>query len=222
MQVVVLGTGRSGTNMILETLRGNDIFIPSISVEDKHVFNRGGIIYPDYYLTKSDIEYTPWAMFANAMNLNLDMKIIWAIRDPRDTVLSKLYRGRQSEYWAYDATTWGCIGTMNMAFGFFLMLTSTYSERVYAVRMEDMLLNQEEVVKHMCGWIGIEYKDDMKYFYTRMREKSKGYTNIDLGEIGKYKRLDTIYDGFFKDKHEEVDLIFNNIKYITQFFGYKL
>lgn len=220
MQVIVLGSGRSGTNIAVDMLAGNTYFVPTLSIEDKRIFLRGAIVYPEGYLTKTDIEYTPFATLAPALNYNPDMRIVWTIRDPRDMALSKIYRGRQSENWAYDATTWGCIGNIQMMLGFFLMLTATFGNRVYVVRMEDMLRETEKVAKHICSWLGIEYQEEMIYFYKRMRESSKTYTSIDLNEIEKYKRLDTIFDGYFKDKLEEVNFIFNNIANVTHFLGY--
>ena len=220
MQAIVLGSGRSGTNIALEVLAGNKYFTPTVTIEDKLIFLRHGIVYPDGYLSKTDIEYTPFAMFMHVMQMNPNMRIIWTIRDPRDMALSKIYRGRQSEPWAYDATTLGVIGEIYSMFGFFLKAYTIFNNRIYIVRMEDMLRHTELVVKDMCAWLGIEYNDSMPKFYTRMREKTKTYTSIDLGELEKYKRLDTIYDGYFKDKHDEIKLIFDNISIVTQFFGY--
>ena len=55
MSVVVIGCGRSGTNITLEILRGSPQLIASLEPENKNLCD--GSIYDSYYLTKCDTWY---------------------------------------------------------------------------------------------------------------------------------------------------------------------
>jgi len=144
---IVCSGGRSGTNLALESLRGNPYFKVSNVIEDKYVFVREEELI-DRYLTKTDVVYCPtYKHFKQFMIKNSNANIIWTVRHPYDWCLSKLYRGRPTEksLWKYsaDATIRGCLMDMSWMYSLLKELEKDYPLRIIRVRMEDLILNIE-------------------------------------------------------------------------------
>lgn len=220
--IVVMGNGRCGTNILLEILRGSKELNASKIPEDKTIFKRKDRIQKNY-LTKSDINYCDIEDIKKTIKNNPDIKILWMIRNPKDMCLSKIYRGQPGHdcsSLADDATFEGCMKDMNKMFRIYKELSS--NKNVKLVKMEDLLLSIENKTKEICRWIGINYQEDMKFFYKRMRnkQKAKRYKNIDLSVIDIWKRWKTIHNGWFKEKKNLVKKIFENTKEMVTYFGY--
>ena len=215
--VIVFGCGRSGTNLVLEMLRGNPYFVASEPPEDKLVFYRKG--YPENYLTKCDTIYCNWSLFSQYMNTISHCRIVWTVRDPRDMALSKIYRGYGR---ADDATLNGCLGDLFYMYGFYRMANDRFGDRIYTVKMENVITDIESISKDVCGWYGIEHHPDMLTPHLRMRHKGKRerYKSLDRFQIGLWKRYDEIYDGFFRNKREMGETLFNSLKPLVEYFGY--
>uniref|UniRef100_A0A6H1ZLI8 Putative sulfotransferase domain contining protein n=1 Tax=viral metagenome TaxID=1070528 RepID=A0A6H1ZLI8_9ZZZZ len=218
MKVVVFSAGRSGTNIALEVLRGNPYFLASDPPEDKAVFLRD-MAYPDRYLTKSDATYCrSYSFLKNVMEQNRDMFIVWTVRDPRDMCLSKIRRGfkRGSD----DATFDGCIADLFHMVDLHKRAMNDFKDRIYTIKMENILLDTEPEIKNLCRWLNIEYLEEMKFFYKRMRNKNKKkrYSDIDLSQIKMYRNQ--IYTSEVADYGINLVLLFLTIKPIINYFGY--
>lgn len=216
MAVFVVSCGRSGTNLILETLAGNSNLRPSDIIENKLLFKRPKK-YGKRYLTKCDTYYiSNTNQIVQLMRENPDAKIIWTIRDPRDMCMSKIYRGWKKK--AEDASIEGCLKDLSHMFDVYTYFTMFFSDRILVVKMEDLIRNIERESKKMCEFIGIEYEENMNYPYKRMRETKKKYTTLDRSQIELWKRYRTVYDGFFSDW--DLPNLFNEVKYLIEVFGY--
>lgn len=227
MSVVVVGCGRSGTNIVLEILRGSKKLIASEDPRDRRIFERG-YSYPDNYLTKYDIVYNDYRKIRNSLLLDKNMKIIWTWRDPRDICLSKMRRGVPVEEggdcrrYSPDGTEDGCVKNIELGYDIYTKLKKEFYSRVLMVKMEDVLMNTENEAKRICRFVGIPYDDNMVYFWKRMRNmaKAKRYKKKDLSQINMWKRWRTVYDGWFVDKAIDCNNIFDKLdKYIRK-LGY--
>ena len=229
MQVVVLSCGRSGTNMVLEILSGSPSLIPSDVVEDKQIFRDqvayGRVGIPDGYLTKCDTVYIDSPLqIGKTLDAYPDLKIVWTVRHPKDWVLSKLYRGRaksSNDSPSDDATLNGCVYDMNWMYTCYSYLKKNHGDRFIVVRMEDVINNLEYEATQMCISLNITYDDNMLNFISRMRHagKRQRYKTLDNSQIDMWKRMYDIYDGWFKNKTEQIE-VFEAVDYIVKEFGY--
>ena len=196
MPTLILSCGRTGTNMLLEVMRGSSILQPTTEyAEHKYVFRQCAKLEPKY-LSKCDTHYVDsLRQVSNLMEKNPDLKILWTLRDLRDAAMSKLFRGYQK---ADDATFDGCIKDISWMVEIYEHLQENYSDRIMAVRMEDMVMNFDETVHSICEFVDVPFEDSMRNFVDRYRNPEyAGYKEIDKSKYQMYKRKDTVYDGFF-------------------------
>lgn len=218
---VVFSSGRSGTNMVLSILEASESFYPTEPPEDKEVFKRNAI-YIDGYLTKSDTTYCRSYRynFAPVMLRNPAMRIVWPIRDPRDWAMSKLRAGwkRGSD----DATFEGCIADLYHMLDLFKRARKDFPERIYPIKMEDVILSTVDEIRRLCKWLNISYNDNMLEFYKRVRHSGKRarYNKIDKGQVALWKDWKNVYDGMLTTIDFDIEDLFKQLDHIIQFFGY--
>lgn len=224
MCVFILGTGRSGTNVILEILSGNSkLNSPGNGVEYKFGNPEK---YESNSLLKSDIVSFNTEDVLRVKDKNPDMKIIFTIRDPRDICMSKIKRGRPRSMggdcskFPDDGTVTGCIKNLRQMVKIYQDLQKY--EYCMLVRMEDVLLNIEFWTKMMCDFIGIPFEKNMLYFYNRMRNprKKERYDKIDLTQIQMWRNWKSVYNNFFIENHIDMGKIFFEIRDLVKYFGY--
>ena len=182
--------------MLLEVMRGSSVLQATTEyAEHKYVFRQCAQLEPNY-LSKCDTHYVDSArQVSNLMEKNPDLKILWTLRDLRAAAMSKLFRGYQK---ADDATFDGCIKDISWMVEIYEHLQENYSDRIMAVRMEDMVMNFDETVHSICEFVGVPFEDSMRNFVDRYRNvEYVGYKEIDKSKYQMYKRKDTVYDGFF-------------------------
>lgn len=229
MSVIVIGCGRSGTNMALEILSGSTELKATSQVEDKN-FTKHKTKVPDNYLSKCDTCYCTTKSLKSALQIHDNIKIIWTIRNPKDMCLSKLKRGLPISDGgdckgtiADDATYDGCIKDIEHMYNLYREISKDYSDRIVLIKMENLILNLEHEVKKICQKLGIKFNHKMLDFTSRMRNehKKKRYgNNIDKSQVDLWKNYKTIYNGFFKDA-DYIESLFNKVSYITKYFGYE-
>jgi hypothetical protein len=229
MSVLVLSCGRTGTNMLLEIMRGSSQLVATQVAEDKQVFRASKVLRKDY-LSKCDTVYVDSTTQVNdLMNKNPHLKILWTIRDPRDAALSKIYRGQPGNDGNYgiadDATHSGCLADFEWMKKIYDHLNETHSDRVKLVKMEDVILNFEETIHDICEFCDLPYEDSMQTFTGRYRLSSKAqrYKSLDKNQINIYKRKYEIYNNFFKDSHKhkiDLDVLFADLEPYINHFGY--
>lgn len=229
MGVAVIGAGRSGTNMVLEILTGHPEYRPTEPPEDKQLFTRKATYLPEY-LTKCDTLYCQtFGQMVSLMQSNPEMKLVWTIRDPRDMVLSKLRAGwRQGKPMVSDDATFeGCISDMYHMFDLWKRTYKMFT-RNFTVYFEHIINNAEEEIKALCEFLEIPYNDSMPKFYERMRHqgKKRRYGNkLDKGQVGLWKRWDTVYDHLFRPEKTnipvDIELLFDAMEPIVRYFRYE-
>lgn len=226
MAAIVHSAGRTGTNMVLEILRGSSYLEASSMPEDKQLFTRGGTV-PENYLTKCCTVYVPKPELQGAfLEANPHANIIWTIRDPRDMILSKMYRGRFGKEPAQfhdDATEEGVIQNINEMMECYYYLKEHYPQRMLVVKMEEVILNLEEETKQMCAFLKIPFERSMFDFVARMRqEEKKKYKTLDKGQLRLHAKLPEVYDGFFQTLEFKVEDFFPKVQFVMDEFGYRL
>lgn len=227
MSVIVLSCGRTGTNVALEILRGNPALCASSEVENKKLVEPVRI-YPENYLTKCDTIYFDNIKINKLLTENPDMKVIWTIRDPRDVVLSKIYRGQpntegRGNWTSADGTPKSSVLDIRAMITKYENILNNFSDRIMLVKMEDMIDNTEGLAKKMCNFIGINYHGNMTSFPKRMRNRHKVIRygdKIHKNQISLWQDVDNVYDGFFTKQKYNIKDTFSEIKDIIEYFNY--
>lgn len=224
MGVIVIGGGRSGTNIVLEMLRQSPSLDATTEVEDKLFARRGMYVYPGKYLSKCDTHYLTWDKLQQTLENNLRMSVVFTIRDPRDMCMSKIYRGQpghDTPVLSEDATIEGCIESIEHMLSIYRKLIQTYQERLHIIRMEHVLRDPENVAERLCVNLSIEYSPEMPKFYNHMRNwyKAKRYKYIDTNQIGMWQHWAHMYDGFFL--RYPMEDIFKRVYYMVKELGYE-
>lgn len=232
MSVIILSCGRSGGSMITEILASSSYLDPDIDIDNRELFKHNK--YPKDYLVKGpDTIHYRYEQLKDLMKTDLDMKIIWPVRHPYDMALSKIRRGqgqslggdKESEGLSADATPDGAIKNIYKMLDTYKKLISDFSDRVYLIKMEDIILNFQTSITELCEWIEIPYDEDMINFYKRMRNKYKKgrYNKLDISQINIWKKYPDIYNGFFKN-HNNINLqyICEKLNKIARYFDYEL
>ena len=140
--------------------------------------------------------------------------------------MSKFYRGQPGQdnhIIADDATVDGCIEDLKWMETIHNYLTDKYSRNTLTVKMEDIILNFDRTIESICGFCAFE-RENMISFTNRYRNsfKSDRYKDIDKSQVELYKRIDTVYEGFFtQDKNKEINEVFEQIKLLLLKYGYE-
>jgi hypothetical protein len=216
--------------MLLEILSGSSYLDQTEVIEDK-TFCTSGSVFPDRYLSKCDTWYCNKDDLKITLNRNPSMKILWTIRNPKDMCLSKLRRGRPiseggdcHDGVSADATYDGCMFSLRKMFDLYKTVEAEFADRLLVVKMEDIIRDIEGTTVCICEFIGIPFEKNMLYFMSRMRNrfKKKRYGNgVDKTQLDLWKRYRLIYDGFFTDKVELVERLFDDVSFISEEFGYQ-
>jgi len=230
MPVIVLGCGRSGTNMLLSLMRGSSCLQATKLIEDKRFAGRKRL-YPLSYLSKCDTTYCSPRRLRATLGRNPEMRVLWAIRNPKDICLSKIRRGQPAEnggdcaagVLSPDSTAAGCIQSLEKMFELYKGVATEFGERVLVVKMEDVILTTEEEARRICIFLSIPFEAAMLDFAARIRHKQKlrRYgAKIDKSQVDLWEQWDEVYDGFFKDSSIDIEGLFTAVEHITSYFGY--
>jgi len=223
MSVLVLSCGRTGTNLLLEVLRGSTHLRATQIAEDKTLFHYCPDLRKDY-LSKCDTVYVKTLQRIDALfNRNPNLKVLWTIRDLRDTALSKIYRGQpghDTPILADDATLEGCLDDLKWMTQVYRHIEKKYPDRIKVVKMEDMILQFDNTLEEICSFLEIPVEGGMKDFIGRYRNdfKAQRYKKLDKSQVGLYNRVNEIYGGFFKTHDIDLKVLFERLQpYLKEF-----
>jgi hypothetical protein len=229
MQVLVLSCGRTGTNMLLEILRGSSYLKATDFAEDKTLF-RDGRVLEDGYLSKCDTVYiSNSGQIDRIFKQNPNLRILFTVRDWRDCAMSKFYRGQPGKdnvVLADDATVNGCLEDIEWMNNIYDYIREKYPHNILTIKMEEIILDFDRRIEEVCKFCALVFeKEKMISFTDRYRNnfKSGRYNELDKSQVKLHERLDTVYNGFFKDeKHnEDIKEVFNQVKPYLEKFGYE-
>jgi len=227
MSVVVLSCGRTGTNVALEILRSAPQLSASSKPENKELVQPVKK-YKENYLTKCDTIYFNNELINYLLTKNPHMKVIWTVRDPRDIILSKIFRGQpntegRGNWTSADGTPEAAISDIRAMVMKYENIVNNFPDRIMLVKLEDMISETEDIAKKMCKFIGIEYDEGMLAFPSRMRNshKTKRYGNkVDKTQVSLWSKVNEIYGGFFSNQKYDINETFKDIEDIIKYFNY--
>jgi len=204
--IFITGSGRSGTTIHLELLR---TYCPDVTVhkdvEDRQLFKRDPTTLPLTYAVKLTTNWYDLADIKTFMEANPNMKVIYTQRDPRDIVISKMYRGLPrdlggdgSNQLSADATPQGAISDMQHAWDVYTFLRETHPTRLLVVKLEDTILNTAAQIERIARFLNLKYVPFTGEVPMRDNYKRARYgTKIDKSQVGLWRRIDHIYNGYF-------------------------
>ena len=117
----------------------------------------------------------------------------------------------------------GAVQAVKNMYQIYFLCKSRHPDRVYEIKMEDIILDRQKVRKDFSQWIGIEYDGKDPEFWAKSKKpehnaryKGKLVSNIDL-----YKDLENNYEGRFKKYQNVIDKVVDCFKGEMEFMGYE-
>jgi len=226
MRILITGAGRSGTTLVREVIIGLGLITfycdGRSKEEDGYFFDRKDL--PENYGTKLT---TPNKLNENNYNIdNLvkfmkkydDLHIVFSFRHPVDICMSKIVRGQThsdggDKYWegiSPDGTVETAIRAVKLMYDIYKEIKKSFPERVYVVKMENLILQPRKEISKVAKFFGVRVTKRALVFY---RYNSNPYqfrrygTGLDKSQVDLHKRWDTAYDGFFKNREEDIKKI---------------
>ncbi len=231
MRILVTGTGRSGTCLLVEIPRGLDAVVFSKAVEDRKFFKYKTL--PENYGTKLVTEHPTFTMknMISFMERYEDLRLIFSLRHPVDIFMSKIRRGqkasdggdRTGEWIADDATVESAIAVTEDFYEKYSTAVAYFPTRVMAVKLEDVIFFPEKTVQKIADWLGVKTTERAHRFYQYDRNKyhEKRYCGrIDSSQVGLHKHWKIVYGGFFKDRATDIQEAINHFSCIIKEWGY--
>jgi len=205
MSCIVFGWGRSGSHLLLELIRSSGQFQASKKIYDRKIFDSPREL-PEKYLTKIDHTFVNFPALESLVELNPHLKFVWSVRDPRDMILSKLYRGRIGEERsvpAADGEYHTVIPDLMIAYNLYSACRNHWPDKTIFTRMEDVILNTRDIAENLCRFLDVKYSSQMLDFCKNMRDEinyKRDYNaKLEKSRIGIWQKWGYVYDCFFHE-----------------------
>ncbi len=224
MRILISGNGRTCSNWLLASMGGTGLFELYHRVEDRGVYRRREL-HKDY-LSKVCIENKgiDEDLFRELLGKHEDLRILWCIRHPVATAMAKIKRGSTSEGVpkAVDATPEEACKWVMKSYNMFKALSDT--AKVIGVRQEGLILNGLQTIKDIFTVLGITGHNDDYCERILMNFKKTGNSGqmarygdkIDISQAYIHENPETAYDGFFKDRTEDIEYIKNTLGHLVE------
>lgn len=224
MRILITGPGRGGTTLLREVVVGLGVarFHGGVySKEEDWGFFEYDVL-PENYMTKlttrnppdRDMGYTHENLVKH-MEKHDDLHLVFSIRHPVDTCMSKIVRGQKHSDGGYkwweavssDGTVEGAIRSMMVMRDIYRVVKSRYPQRVLAVRMEDLILDSKTTVSKIAEFLHCEVTKRSLVFY---RYNSNPYqfreygTDLDKSQVNLHEKWESAYGGYFKNKEADI------------------
>lgn len=227
MAAIVISCGRTGTNIVLDSLRVSPKLNATFNIHDENSVKVGKKVDSNYF-SKADTDAISKKQLITFIEKNKHIKIIGTIRHPYDIILSKIYRGQpntegRGNWNSWDSSPKNCIHSIKNAYCIHQYLLNTYPSQFRIIKMENLILQTENELQKLCKFLNIPYIDSMKNFPKRMRNKhkKKRYKKIDKLQINLWKRYTEIYSGFFNNYNVNLEDLFKKVTLIAKEYGYE-
>lgn len=202
MRILVTGAGRGGTNLVRAVVKELNVVNFTVKEEDRELFNHKAL--PENYGTKLTTENKGFTIknIAKLMNDHNDLCIVFSLRNPVDNCMAKMVRTTSS-----DSPIEIAIATVKYTYLLHKMLTGLFPRRVYTVKMDDLILRPDIMVDKIAQFLRVKPTKKALEFYkynVNSSQIKRHGRELQVGQIGIYKRWDTAYDGFFKNRKHDV------------------
>lgn len=222
--ILVTGAGRGGTNLLAALFREINIVEFSDLGEDRELFKKD---LPRNYGCKLAVDNQGFENINDYMLNYPFLYVFFSLRHPIDNALSKIVRGQSKsdggdttmEEVAPDGVPDGAVKSVRTSFEFYEKLKAEYPDRVFGIRMEDLITNLDFVTLQILQKLG---EPDFKYNAAEidlMRSsknkwhKQRYNDQIDTNQINLFSDLKTAFDGYFKDSEELVGFFNEELKH---------
>lgn len=212
MRILVTGTGRGGTSLLREVMKGLGIAKFYGREEDRNFFLYDKL--PENYLTKLALPVKGHSAesIIKLMRQHDDLYIIFSMRHPIDTCMSKIVRGGGI---SADNTLEKAVQLVKKFHHIHKMITKLFPKRTITVRMEDLILHPRREVERIAQFFGAEATDEALRFYEHNtnRHQFKRYgRKLDRSQVGLYKHWDTAFGNYFRDKKNDIEFLIDAFK----------
>ncbi len=228
-KVLVTGASHGGTTLAAAIIRASGQFDFYFGTEDRGFFKRG--LTPRHG-AKLATDNITWEDLSRRLEEYKDLYVIFSIRNPVDIALSHIVRARPQEEGgdSWDggtdelANVDGACSRIEHMFDLFTKLREHYPHRVWAVSMENTIINLDYTLLAVCDFLSIDKTPDMEkpWEYIVHKFMPERYNKLDPRQIDVYKRWKTAYGGFYADKKEDVVELCNKLRHIAEELGYEL
>lgn len=227
--ILVSGAGRGGTNLLAALFRELNLVQFSDLGEDRELFNKE---LPQNYGCKLAVDNRGFEQIFDYMSKYPFLNIFFSLRHPTDNALSKIVRGQSKsgggdttmEEVAPDGIPTGAVKSVRSSFRYYRQLKVEYPDRVFGIRMEDLITNLGFVTENILHKLG---EDEFNYDITEidlMRSsknkwhKQRYNDQIDNSQINLFNNLETSFDGYFSDKTELVEYFHEELVHEIQLY----
>jgi len=242
MRILVTGTGRGGTTLLREVVIGLNVARFYCGVyskeEDRAFFNYNEL--PEGYMTKLTLPNssnlgrdTCCEGLSNYMEKYNDLHLVFSIRHPVDTCMSKIVRGQKhsdgGHKWGEEISADGTIETAIKAVismhDIYKTVKKRYPTRVLAVKMEELILNPREAIGRIATFFhcGVTQRSLTFYMYNSNPYQFRDYgTELNTNQINLYEKWQTAYDGFFSQREKDIERAKHELRSEIKDFGYNI
>ena len=222
MRILVSGTGRSGTNLVTEVVRGLGIVEFTKEIEDKRLFKYKTL--PECYGTKLSCDKPEFSLenITELMRIHSDFNVVFSFRHPVDICMSKIVRGYGGE--SPDRTVEGSIFAVRHFYSLFTAMSEAFPARILGVKMESLLLDPLKEVEAVAKFFNVKITLQALRFweFNRNEHHKRRYKGrINLTQIDVYKRWKTAYNGFFNRREEDIITLRKALGSIVCRLGYE-
>tara|TARA_Y100000034_G_scaffold135536_1_gene207858 strand:- start:12520 stop:13221 length:702 start_codon:yes stop_codon:yes gene_type:complete len=231
-KIIIVATGKSGTNVLYHIFEVAKELQPFRHIEDKWVFEKASV--PDNHFCKCDTIYIKNNLsMVKFLHKNQDAHILWPTRHPNDLILSKIttpFYSRKPQNTPDDATIKGATESIIDSYNKYMYLKgSKRGDRVIDFKFEDLLGNARlfrKTIEGVCtktsvAWDNRFFAYGLRFPDSVYRDKYKTGANLPY----KWKTYKTLeyYDWLLKRgfTDEIVEGMFNEVKHVTEQWGYK-
>ena len=222
MRILVSGAGRSGTNLATDVARGLGVVRFTKQIEDRKLFDHE--VLPENYGTKLATEQSGFSLekLRALMKKHLDLHVIFSIRHPVDTCMSKIVRGHAGGK-SPDRTIEGSIAAMRHFYMVYMAMLEEFGDRTYGMKMESLLLDPQKEIDAIANFLNTETTKTALEFYRHNRNRfhrARYGDRIDSTQIDIYKRWEEAYDGFFLQRKRDINFLKKELQPMAEELGY--
>ncbi len=233
IKILVTGAGRSCTTWVAQICYSTGVFDFQIKHEDT-LFPWRIILKPKYgsKIATEKIGFIK-KMLEKKLQFYKDLKIIWCFKHPVANAMAKIVRGRpifkggdfENSFLASDATLETSIIAVKKSFNLFSYFKSKFPNRVLSVKVEDLILNSKNQLKEICEFLNVPY--DYNYLLSfkntpHKYQKIRYGNEIDESQARIFENWKTAYNGFFKNKKKDIEMLIDGLKEVCENLDYSI
>lgn len=220
MRILVSGMARGGTCLLTEVVRGLGIVKFTVVIEEKKFLKYKEL--PANYGTKFTVDSPAFTLdiIARLMDRYADFYIVFSLRHPLDVFMARLLRVKSIES---DFNV--AMSRIEKFHSIYKAMLNHYPDRVLAVKMEELILHPDREVRRVAKFFGVAPRQQALEFYKYNRNKyhQKRYKGqLNASQVGIHKRWETMNDGFFKSRADDILAATTRLYKIIKDLGYEV